>query len=787
MENTDSVERQKTGDEDPAQHSPGPDQAGQPELTTAEQPEQGGASGEVDPTRKAEQNTPRPEGVAHAAPPNGFPRPEDVAQRIAEANLHGATLYNSAIVNLYDATLYNSAIGNLSARSASTPEYGRAPCLPVQKQDIERIGVLFVEPKPYRNATRILKDNGVLALVGPPSTGKRTAAVRLGAEFSSREFSSPEPFSQMYQFRPAIPWQDLETFPYQEQSIYVWKGDVRKSDLRELDAVLAKLDTSLRKCRARVILTFSGELLLTQGAPLSQYAQSWEVPEDRYALLEGHLNVELSTRMEAARRKQRIEDVLNALRQYLGEPIELSLADITELVQRLVGCVCEECDLQTALFDFRPEGEFRNEVRKWFADHRRLSDRVPRLALTVLDGADYDQFCVWARHLEERITERISGAVDEEGEDDPFVVERKDLEDRWEAIIKPYTKSTGYGAVPAIGIWTRSRPGIRRAVVQRLWDGMYVLQEPFLNWLDDLAGSQQIELQLCAARAIAEAAQYDLDRIVRRFLLPWAQNGPWQLRLLCAITLNLLVALNPDYYPHVLRLVEKWCAPSKDYQLRWIAAVAYGNVLKPTVNLLALPDIDTALENLRAVALSDDPDWLVAPLWHAALSSLHDLFLTGGGPQILAYLTQTKDVLYPVDNGGANRPRSSWFTSLLRLEQMGDDGNRPDLPALLETVQAEGAGQQMRDDVVRLLRAALRSPATQRAALQGIEFWMQRADEQERNKMRTAVGSLLYRVAFRVGKDLEATEEDARRLRHYLMDWSRTSPTASTILKEFYA
>ena len=295
----------------------------------------------------------------------------------------------------------------------------------------------------------------------------------------------------------------------------------------------------------------------------------------------------------------------------------------------------------------------------------------------------------------------------------------------------------------------------------RLLRSEYPLVRPVLiDWLRDLAGHPDTQIQLCAAAALGGFAEDNISVLIRDVIEPWARlpgQRAWR-KVVWALTVPLG---NADAVPRVTRVLERWAASASPGLVR-SAAMVYGMVLAPA-------DPAGALSGLARIARFRGPG---GRRWTTQTASgVRAMYLKGFTEDVLRALGRWT-------RSASEAERELAFTTfklIARIEETvvlaerpggqagaASEGRRQTWPSILLA-----AGKKRTSaDVIKVSREALNCPRWSPVALAALQHWFTRANG----------NSHLVKPLLNFVTALAATSAEADRLAHHLQMWARMAP-----------
>jgi hypothetical protein len=300
--------------------------------------------------------------------------------------------------------------------------------------------------------------------------------------------------------------------------------------------------------------------------------------------------------------------------------------------------------------------------------------------------------------------------------------------------------------------------GLRAAVLALTWFELDGARQHILDWLDELAHHDDVEVRTRAASTAGLLAARDLQHGLHRFFLPWAQEKSPILHQSAATGLNVAGNLSGDYGTF-WKYVEQWAEQVRydedERDLPATAALAAGGSLGVAAPERALRVLGT---------LVTDGGWdLLEPV---AVST--NLLLVAGRvrPVVDALLEWTDSRL---DEELAVKALTVFAFAAGEMGPMGKSAD--DRPVLFRWLP------DLRDELPELWGRALDCEPVRDMAADGLRAWVEVADDDP--ALGSDVLDLLAGIADR-------GEEDYRRLCHLLEKWAEDHDAPSGAAGRFH-
>jgi len=433
------------------------------------------------------------------------------------------------------------------------------------------------------------------------------------------------------------------------------------------------------------------------------------------------------------------------IRELLSEALQPR--ELDKLAQSLVPVLCSDAELDAVLATF--EHRARQQVERWFAEDRPLSESLLLISAAVFNGASYSDVVAASRSLEQLVVPPEKNLAKPSK---PAPSLKKGRTSRL-LTIGAHTErgeATGeYGQVP-VETLVLDNPSWQPEVLRYLVTED-LLREELVSWLSAYGNHPNGGLRRRAAAALGAIAGYDFPFVLNTVLRSWARSRDPHERLAAGVALG-VAAWKDELSPAVLALLHHWTTVD-NWRLRWTAAATYGGLVGERYPLRALDD-------LCHIAKQDDLR-LVGPVIHS-LGTLYDL-----GESMPEYSHWALEAL---DQWTRSRRSPEYIVGLFAFTELAwprrDRGQDMRWARLLRYAQGD---DEMLNLTANLLGRALNYKPIRRDALAVVRGWIERADQEEITE--PAIESILKRVA-------SAGKRDAERLRYHLAMWAmdRSNP-----------
>lgn len=382
-------------------------------------------------------------------------------------------------------------------------------------------------------------------------------------------------------------------------------------------------------------------------------------------------------------------------------------------------------------------------VAAWFdSEQRGLSEYALMLGVAVLGGISHQAVVDAADRLhrsladvpdEETTTKRIFGTVRDQraAAVRAQVVDRVDETDFGEVTIKvvQFLDSAWYSAV-----------------LHYVWQHKELMRPPLLRWIEDLCAHGEHEVRVMAASAVGDLCGHDFGYVWPHVITRWARSEDVTLRRAAALAAG-VAAWNAALAPHVLGWLERWSKDEDEPELRWSAAAAFGTYWMGR----RFPDdavrvLGTTLERYPKLG-----------------------FLVAEGMGVVFEADAKEDpdrheiaarVLHALVDWSADRKRTPASLGVFCSIAYGNDRPRrvadgAGWPSLLWLADRDA---ELRKPIVTLFGRSLNDPAARAWALEVVERWTRRTDEEPGIEQPLA----------RLMRDLSATHREWERLVRHL-------------------
>ncbi|MGW2654949.1 hypothetical protein ACWC1D_15020 [Streptomyces sp. NPDC001478] len=573
----------------------------------------------------------------------------------------------------------------------------------IRTATLDALAQRFADPGPrFAALVARLRAERVLVLSGPPSSGRRTAALmmlhRLGASpvHSVARDTAPGSLASETEEPPTAHGHllcDLETD--------------RNKPLREVD--LLALRDRLARQDGYLVITVGPRAHVEDVVPeiwyppppmdvLTAHVRAGAGPGACVELLERPVVREFLAREHQPREVSAFADVL--LRHAAGEADERQVEDFSLLA-------------------------LEGQIREWFEEDDEVLHLREKAFLIALAAFDDGPYALTAEvsdrlytHLQQTVDSQRAAAVPVFG---THIGKRLQFARarRYEA-----EQPTEWGPVHQVNAAFRDD---RTALVllREVWTGHPSARPALVRWLKELAEDRRPLVRTRASAAVAVLAHTDLPSAMALVVEPWAASPLYGPRTVAVHALTLAHHVGT---PNVPRILDAWC-DSKTPHLRWVAIRTHGQIgpERPVETL-------TALRTAARMERDESADPLDAgqedeeQLAEALAGSVELLLLSAANEQVLDELLRTLDQDPQTrtlavngflnacgradDDAESGRPLVlDWYATALRARTPAAVG----IPVLLRTALNDRGHRSRGLDVLRRwVLAAQADPVTER-------------------------------------------------------------------------
>ncbi|EFL32843.1 conserved hypothetical protein [Streptomyces viridochromogenes DSM 40736] len=408
----------------------------------------------------------------------------------------------------------------------------------------------YVKPACFERAALALEQDGVVVLVGPPGTGKRSGAVALVDALADG--------SEYVVLSPGRSLDDLASgrVAFEKGVGYVLLDRMSDDTSQTADFDWRRVRDTVREHDARLVVTTVHAV--DGGVVESVRHVSWELP-DLTAVLRVRLVREGCARDTVERAVTRMPDGCR-------------IAEVAAAAERIArGAAPDEV--------WRDYGSSAAQpVRDWFAQDRTPQEWAEVTTLAFVNGAGYRDFETCQERLESWVRPAFAAPVTEE---EQAAAARRAVNRR---------QSLSHNELVAVeqrknGPLTRTalvfpHPQYRQWALEELWTR---LSTPYWNgvrdWLTELVAAQPgLGLQLSVAQGLALLTRPAFDEVADNYLHPWAGGAAGPAGQSTATLVLQCMCLDESLAATALGLARGW-ARSYDPVLRSTAAAAFSGAL----------------------------------------------------------------------------------------------------------------------------------------------------------------------------------------------------------------
>jgi len=432
-------------------------------------------------------------------------------------------------------------------------------------QQLDALAAVFVETPVFTAALARLREERVLVLAGPHSSGRYAAARML-----LRRLGVPAVHALSSETSPAALGAQL-TAP----GGHVLR-DLSLSRNRPLrDTHLNVARDQLKKVDGYLVVTVENTPFLLGVTP-----SRWEAPEAAAVLrahLTGHRDIDGLLALSPVR---------DFLSRGAHRPVEAA-----KFAAEVAGYDGSE-EAAARLADFG-QAAVEQQCQEWLSDpEATLRDKAFLISLAVFDQAPY----VLAAELADQLFVHFQRLQHPEQppEIPVFGLAAETRLERARAVGEVRDEATEWGSVPQFTAYFRKET-TPRVLLTEVWTGHPSARPALVAWLKELARDGRPVVRTRAAAATALLATADLPSAVALLIDGWAVSKSFGPRVTAANTLTLAQLLDA---PVVLRLLTQWCTDSH-WARRWTAIRAFG-LLTPLRPDLAGPALSALAARARA-------------------------------------------------------------------------------------------------------------------------------------------------------------------------------------------
>ncbi|MGA5896533.1 hypothetical protein [Streptomyces venetus] len=524
----------------------------QPSQDVPDTPAQAESPGEPEPESEPEaepESEPEPRKTGESEPRQQDPPEKTDPSAPATAATPSEQVHHNSVNQYFYGELNASGaqfgIGTAGSDNARRRAVGR-----LDAGEADAILAPYVKPACFERAALALEQDGVVVLVGPPGTGKRSGAVALVDALADG--------SEYVVLSPGRSLDDLASgrVAFEKGVGYVLLDRMSDDTSQTADFDWRRVRDTVREHDARLVVTTVHPV--DGGVVESVRHVSWELPD-----LTAVLRVRL-VREGCAR--DTVEGAVSRM------PDGCRIAEVAAAAERIArGAAPDEV--------WRDYGSGAAQpVRDWFAEDRTPQEWAEVTTLAFVNGAGYRDFETCQERLESWVQPAFAAPVTEE---EQAAAARRAVNRR---------QSLSHNELVAVeqrknGALTRTalvfpHPQYRQWALEELWTR---LSTPYWNgvrdWLTELVGAQPgLGLQLSVAQGLALLTRPAFDEVADNYLHPWAGGAAGPAGQSTATLVLQCMCLDESLAATALGVARGW-ARSYDPVLRSTAAAAFSGAL----------------------------------------------------------------------------------------------------------------------------------------------------------------------------------------------------------------
>ncbi|MFE9995550.1 nSTAND3 domain-containing NTPase [Streptomyces avermitilis] len=416
----------------------------------------------------------------------------------------------------------------------------------------------YVAPPCFEEAVRALRQDGVVVLVGPPGTGKRSGAVALldavadGAEYVV--LSPGRSLEELATGRPA----------FEKGNGYVLLDRMNEGSSGTADFDWRRVRDAVREQGAHLVVT---TVHTVDGEPPESVRHlTWQVPA-----LADVLRVRLR---KAGCAETTVEQAVGLL------PAGCRIAEAVAAADR----IARGADLAGVWQEYGSSAA--HPVRDWFAAERSLQEAAEVTTLAFVIGAGRRDFELCQEGLEPYLAPAFpqtpTGPGTATADGAPAAVPRRTV-DRRRSLARNdlvATEAQKHGALSRTVLVFRT-PQYRQWVLEELWANHSTdYWDGVRDWLTDMVRTvPDPDLQMSVASGLALLARPAFDEVAESYLHPWARGTAGPLgQSTATMVLWWMCLLDENLGATALAVARGW-AQSRDPGLRSTAMAAFGGEL----------------------------------------------------------------------------------------------------------------------------------------------------------------------------------------------------------------
>ncbi|MGW3031102.1 nSTAND3 domain-containing NTPase [Streptomyces sp. NPDC001178] len=481
--------------------------------------------------------TEQPDEAEQPARPDRAKRADETAQ--AQNNV------NQYFYGALDAPGAIFGIGTADSANARRRAVGR-----LDAGEADAILAPYVEPDCFEEAVRALQQDGVVVLVGPPGTGKRSAAVALVAKVAEG--------TEYVVLSPGRSLEDLAGGrPVFEKGVgYVLIDRMNEAAGGTADFDWRRVRDTVREQGAHLVVTtvYQGE----GDAPGSVRHMPWQ-PPDLTAVLRLRL-------VRAGCGQDTVEKAASLM------PAGCRIAEVAAAAAR----IADGADPAGVWQEYGAAAA--QPVRDWFDKTRSPQEWTEVTALAFVTGLGYRDF----ETCQERLEEHVAATFPELANDEETAeATRRDADRRLSlsrnSLVAVEERKDGALTRSAL-VFPHSQ--YRRWVLEELWSKRSTAYwDGVRDWLTELVATQPgLGLQLSVASGLALLTRPAFDEVAENYLHPWAAGAAGPAGQSTATLVLHCMCLDEGLAATALSVARGWVR-SPDPELSSTATAAFSGAL----------------------------------------------------------------------------------------------------------------------------------------------------------------------------------------------------------------
>jgi hypothetical protein len=385
-----------------------------------------------------------------------------------------------------------------------------------------------------------------------------------------------------------------------------------------------------------------------------------------------------------------------------------------------------------------------NDAEQWFEAAREsgIDELAFRIALVVLNGAEYKAFSRAYKNLAALLSQSFTDEEDDKQKETPArkslpIPESKRLRNAGAQRLEKQVEVTSGSARETISLEVVELcdPNTQLPLLSYFWRDYSFCRNEVTEWLTDLAAGQTADIRIRVAVGVGAIAINNFASIRDAILNRWAQGEEHSAEYRAAVGRALGVAIQDENRTgEVAALLRLWSA-SDNYFLRWAAARAY-----LYVGLSLAPG--DAVRQWRTIASSEEPHFYspvndrfyINPLILSLLDAMRTFFITAlDTPSDVdevfrGAVTELRDwVTEDVKQDQTARYSLMLFTMLMQMNRTNQtsDAASTVLLSLIDVADPEAAYFK---DLVEIFYLAMRDEITLGDVRDQLEQWVGQID-----------------------------------------------------------